>query len=212
MGPDEEDRPEPDDLAPPPPRPPQPAGCGRRVVPKKMGWRIKKLAVEHVQAYGWNTGAVAHLCGVTTQTLNKHLRADVLFRERIDEAKLRFNHLLEKEAIRRAVEGVEDFRTDGAGGIIPIRKYSDFLLAKLLKANDPERYGDRVRVEKTVEVRATLGLSELPAAARAKLLEALEVAFPDAPEDVLRLSAPPAEAQDADFEVTDEDEPEAETT
>ena len=71
-------------------------------------------------------------------------RAD--FKSAWDDALAARLHLLEDEATRRAVEGVERpvYQTGRLVGTV--REYSDSLLALMLRAADPVRYGNRVDV------------------------------------------------------------------
>jgi hypothetical protein len=55
--------------------------------------------------------------------------------------------VLEDEAQRRAVDGVQDFRLDRHGVEHPYTRYSDALLMFLLKARRPERFRDNVKIE-----------------------------------------------------------------
>lgn len=55
--------------------------------------------------------------------------------------------MLEQEARRRAVDGVEDFRLDRDGGEHTFRRYSDTLLIFLLKAKRPDVYRERYEHE-----------------------------------------------------------------
>jgi hypothetical protein len=58
--------------------------------------------------------------------------------------------VLEKEAQRRAVEGVDEPRMLGSGDnaeLVQVRKYSDTLMIFLLKARRPEKYRDNAKVE-----------------------------------------------------------------
>lgn len=59
---------------------------------------------------------------------------------------------LEDEAVRRAVDGVEDFRLDREGVEHPFRRYSDTLLIFLLKARRPDVYRDRFEHQHTGQV------------------------------------------------------------
>lgn len=65
------------------------------------------------------------------------------YRERFFAADETATQVLEGEAFRRAYEGVTDWRSDGDGGLVEIRKYSDPVLMFLLKARRPDRYRER---------------------------------------------------------------------
>ncbi len=77
-----------------------------------------------------------------------------------DLAKLQAADVLEAEAHRRAVEGVEEavgWYKGEAGGTV--RKYSDVLLIFLLKSLQPERYRERVDLRGSL---AHIDLTQLP--------------------------------------------------
>lgn len=95
------------------------------------------------------------------------------------EAKEEACELLEAEARRRAVEGVEEpvvyqgqIQYSGTGKAkkpVTIRRYSDTLLIFLMKGAMPEKYRDNVRVEHTGELQL---ITERLAAGRARLNDA----------------------------------------
>ncbi len=60
--------------------------------------------------------------------------------ERADDALEAFADLLEAEAVRRAVEGVEEPYQIRGGALTTIRRYSDRLLEVLLKAKRPRQF------------------------------------------------------------------------
>jgi len=70
---------------------------------------------------------------------------------------------MEREAYRRAVEGVEEPMVSAGVHVTSVRKYSDRLLEFMLKARRPEKYRDRVDVKHsgTVERRVKVDLSKL---------------------------------------------------
>ena len=79
--------------------------------------------------------------------------ADDAFKALWDEALEAGIDLLEDEARRRAVEGVErpvvamgKIARNDDGSVLKIREYSDTLLALLLKAKRPDQYRERVDV------------------------------------------------------------------
>lgn len=90
------------------------------------------------------------------------LKDDPEFAERVAEAEEigleDRNDLLEDEALRRAVEGVDkpvifqgglSYTRDAEGKKVPLttKEYSDSLLDKLLQANMPDKYRNRVSTE-----------------------------------------------------------------
>jgi hypothetical protein len=70
------------------------------------------------------------------------LEGDPDYRKQFEQSRKRIVQLLEDEALRRAVEGVEKpISVNGETKII--REYSDTLLIFLLKGAAPEKYRDR---------------------------------------------------------------------
>ncbi len=94
------------------------------------------------------TGNVRLACkaaGVGRSSHYRWLEKDPAYREAFDQAKEDATDVLEAEAHRRAVEGVEEqvgWYRGVAGGTV--RRYSDVLLIFLLKSLRPERYRERV--------------------------------------------------------------------
>lgn len=83
---------------------------------------------------------------VNLRTIKRMYKDDPGFHELAMDALEEFNDMLEQEAIRRAVEGVEEpvfHRGDVAGFVT---KYSDTLLAKLLTGRRPEIFGNKTEV------------------------------------------------------------------
>ena len=109
------------------------------------------------------TGNVCLACqaaGVGRSSHYRWLEQDPEYREAFDQAKEDATDVLEAEAHRRAVEGVEEpvgWDKGVAGGTV--RRYSDVLLMFLLKGLRPERYRERVDVR---GVLAHLDVSQLP--------------------------------------------------
>jgi hypothetical protein len=94
-------------------------------------------------------GSVRHACeaaGVARNYAQVARQQDEQFAELWDHALADFADTLEHEAHRRAVVGVEVpiyYRGEQIG---TVRQYSDSLLAQMLKAHRPERYGNKVTV------------------------------------------------------------------
>lgn len=110
-------------------------------------------------------GHAAAAAGVTRRTLNQWLLDDPAFAAEFRMAERVGVTVLEDEAKRRAFEGVEEpvvFQgqftpmVDAQGNVIvdglgrprflTVRKFSDSLVALLLKAHDPEKYAERSKV------------------------------------------------------------------
>ena len=109
------------------------------------------------------TGNVRLACEVAGVGRTSHYRwreENPAYREAFDLARQDATDVLEAEAHRRAVEGIEEpvgWYKGVAGGTV--RRYSDVLLIFLLKSLRPERYRERVDVR---GVLAHLDVSLLP--------------------------------------------------
>ena len=114
------------------------------------------------------------------------LEKDPEYRAAFDLAKEDATDVLEAEAHRRAVEGVEEqvgWYRGVAGGTV--RRYSDVLLIFLLKSLRPERYRERLDVRGVLahldvsllpdELVARLAAGENPISVLAPVLQAAEV-------------------------------------
>lgn len=86
--------------------------------------------------------AAAEASGVPRRTVYRWLEHDEAFALEFRQAEEESTQRLEREAWRRAAEGVEKFSASGR----PYTDYSDTLLIFLLKARRPERYRDRYEV------------------------------------------------------------------
>lgn len=87
----------------------------------------------------------ASMIGVTRSAHMKRLRGNAEYAEKFADAHAAWVEKLEAEAIRRAYEGVE--KDTGWYKGVPggkVTEYSDDLLKTLLKANAPDKYGDKV--------------------------------------------------------------------
>ncbi len=114
-----------------------------------MAYRIsltakkKQQFLERLAATGNVTGC-AEAFGLARPTLYRHRKEDSEFAESWDEAIELAVEVLEDEARRRGVEGVEEpvfYKGEICG---TVRKYSDTLLIVLLKAHRPEKYRELV--------------------------------------------------------------------
>jgi len=65
---------------------------------------------------------------------------------------------LEDEAVRRAMDGTEEPVFYQGQQVGTVQKYSDRMLTVLLKAHRPERYGDKVDVGVSDELKRLLGV------------------------------------------------------
>ena len=95
-----------------------------------------------------NGGFVTKACSalrLSKQTVYEWRKADLFFAEQWDKAIDEATEDLEKEAIRRAYEGVEEPVFYKGVEVSRIRKYSDVLLMFTIKARKPE-YRDSLRL------------------------------------------------------------------
>lgn len=108
--------------------------------------------------------------GVHRSTITKHLEFDPAFKSNVEDAMEEFRELLQKEALRRAVEGnlkpiyfqgVRAKDKDADGNEIPaaIREFDTTLLVLLLKRHCPE-FKDKSIVENR-NVNVDMGLADM---------------------------------------------------
>lgn len=114
---------------------------------------------------------------------------DSKFAEEYEQSMALYRDVLAAEVQRRAVEGVEEpvfyqgrVATDKEGRPVHIRKFSDAMLAMLIKKHDPS-FRDRQVVEQhNVNVNAALeDLAQLSPESRKKLREILEAEGGESP-------------------------------
>jgi hypothetical protein len=90
----------------------------------------------------------AESAGIDRRRLYEMRRDDPDFAEAWSRALEAGNDVLEAEALRRAVEGVDEPVFTPKGELAgTVRKYSDTLLALLLKAHLPEKFRERSEVK-----------------------------------------------------------------
>ena len=112
------------------------------------------------------TGNVRLACKAAKVSRSRHYqwrKEDVEYHEAFDLAKEEAADVLEAEAYRRAVEGVEKqagWYKGVAGGIV--REYSDNLLMFLLKGIRPEKYRERQEVAVSGGILSTIDFAQLP--------------------------------------------------
>ncbi len=121
----------------------------------------RKRAFPSALAECGNKSRAAEMAGIVKQTIyTRQWREDREFQVALESARVMAADVLEAEAHRRAVEGVEEpvgWYRGVAGGTV--RRYSDNLLMFLLKGARPERYRERYDVRGTL---AHLDLRRLP--------------------------------------------------
>jgi AcrR family transcriptional regulator len=114
--------------------------------------RARELFVEAL-AGGASVTRSCEAAGVGRTTAYQWRKDDEAFAALWDDALEAGTDLLEDEARRRAVEGVErpvvamgKIARNDDGTVLKIREYSDTLLALMLKAKKPKEYRDRLDV------------------------------------------------------------------
>lgn len=101
--------------------------------------------IQHLQATGLEA-ASARAAGATLHTINKTRNEDAGFDAQVKEAIEFFNDSLEREAIRRARDGIDKPVYYKGEQVDVVREYSDTLLAKLLTGRRPNVYGDKKEI------------------------------------------------------------------
>lgn len=89
------------------------------------------------------------VAGVPRRTAYDRRESDEQFAAAWDEALEAAADVLEAEAVRRAVQGVEKPVYQGGEMVGTVQEYSDTLLIFLLKGNRPEKFRERHTVEHT---------------------------------------------------------------
>lgn len=120
--------------------------------------RLKRAFLENYAVYG-NITRAAEQVGVPRQRVYQWQEHDDQFASAFREAEVQATEVLESEARRRAVDGIEKHRRvyDSRGNLIDEyteQLYSDTLLIFLLKARNPAKY--RERVEQTIEANSRM--------------------------------------------------------
>ena len=102
----------------------------------------------------------ARLIGVDRRTVTEHRKNDTAFLQEMEDAMDEFRGLLHKEALRRAIKGVDQaiFHRDEQVGTLT--KYSDRMLELLLKRHD-HSFRDHVKVDSTTALSGSLEISAL---------------------------------------------------
>lgn len=119
---------------------------------------VKNKAQNKFLNYFCNTGTLsgaARAAGVTRQT-HYYWMHDPEYAMAFEEARTMMCSLLEDEAYRRGVEGIDTpvfYKGEMVG---TIKKYSDTMLTLLMKGNMPDKYKDRVETENVGESSASI--------------------------------------------------------
>ncbi|CAH1521298.1 Whole genome shotgun sequence [Vibrio owensii] len=98
---------------------------------------------------GATIGEAAKIAGYSRRSIYDYSAEDPSFAQQLDDSRMDIVERLEKEADRRAMEGVTDFKSIKTSKdqykVIPFVKYSDSLLMFRLKALAPEKYRDNYK-------------------------------------------------------------------
>lgn len=103
---------------------------------------------------GATIGEAAKSAGYSRRAIYNYAAEDPAFNHHLEDAKMDLIEKLEKEADRRAIDGVVDYKSlkvtqDGKNisKIVPIRRYSDSLLQFRLRRLDPKNYRENHKEE-----------------------------------------------------------------
>ena len=108
-------------------------------------------------AQSGNVTYAAKRAGVPRNTIYEWQEADDQFAAAFREADLKATEVLEREAWRRANDGVAEPVYQHGKLVGTIQRYSDNLLMFLLRARAPERYRDRVDVSVAPIIKSVAG-------------------------------------------------------
>lgn len=136
----------------------------KRKLPTKKPMRLcekrRKVFLLALEKCG-QVNQAAEIAGYkSSATLHAYRKKDEDFAKAWSDAEEAAFDILEAEAHRRAVEGVLE-PVFHQGEIVGYKiKYSDSLLTTLLKANNPEKYRDNLKVDQ--EIKGNFGVAILP--------------------------------------------------
>lgn len=116
-----------------------------KLTPKKQAQFLEVLAE------GGTVKAAAFTVGITRQSLYQARDANPEFRAAWDAAIEDGTEVLEAEAFRRAVKGVERPIYSKGEIVDTVHEYSDTLLIFLLKSRDPKKYRDNLKITLVTE-------------------------------------------------------------
>lgn len=135
-------------------------GKARKAANENRDWQPKFL--EALAEYG----VIQYACdaaGVSRSTVHRARQADDVFSAAFDDAREQAWDRLEREAFRRSVEGVPEPLVSGgrvvrdeSGEIIYVNRYSDALMALMLKAKRSAEFRDKSQVEHLGDVGLTV--------------------------------------------------------
>ena len=101
---------------------------------------------------GATIGEAAKNAGYSRRSIYDYAAEDPTFNHQLEDVKADLIEKLEKEADRRAIEGVKDYKSlkvtengKTINKVIPIRRYSDSLLQFRLRRLDPKNYRENYK-------------------------------------------------------------------
>ena len=121
---------------------------------RRRGWGTVTEAVtpERIETFLTclaETGNITVACkeaNLSQSTIYRKRTKEVEFAKLMEEARMSASDLLEQEAHRRGVIGVERPSMHGGRQVGMVREYSDRMLELLLKANNPDKFNDKLVV------------------------------------------------------------------
>jgi len=118
---------------------------------------IKLAKYEKVLEVFLEVGSFKETCRQTgiTYTTWKEWHKDPDFQGLLEEAQADVCVKLEREAMRRAVDGVDEPVFYKGKEVATKKKHSDYLLGVLLQANMPQKYRQNVSVDQTGDLKLT---------------------------------------------------------
>lgn len=107
----------------------------------------KKAKFLAVLAETGNVSTAAKTAGISRCSLYDRRKREAAFAKAWDDSEKQAADVLEKEAWRRAVDGVDEPVYQKGECVGTVRRYSDTLLIFLMKGANPQKYADRRRIE-----------------------------------------------------------------
>ncbi|EPE2695904.1 hypothetical protein ACSHDS_002830 [Vibrio alginolyticus] len=139
---------------------------------------------------GATIGEAAKNAGYSRRSIYDYAAEDQTFSQHLENAKYDLIEKLEKEADRRAIDGVVDYKSlkvtqDGKtiSKIVPIRRYSDSLLQFRLRRLDPKNYRENYKEDDLPDDFDDLELEDITQDLGSALKAFLEVETNDEPTD-----------------------------
>ncbi len=114
----------------------------------------KSAYIRHYSTCG-RVGESAHAAGIDPATVTRWRADDEAFATAEGHAHDSFVEMLEKEAVRRAVTGVEKPVYQQGEMVGTVREYSDTLLIFMMKGERPGKYRDQAKIELSGSVNHT---------------------------------------------------------